>query len=194
MNSKFKELYETLRPSENRNTEKDTFIQWSIYGLCNIFALKTATDHDKIFILTEMHTPKYKIDSNWEIIHVIIKHGIIYYDAKNCYPSLHLAIEQNYPNQKIDYLETNKLGLKKVQLPILDHGFWKIEKFIDDKLFDYTFYDGFEILDNRNTRRKFIKFLIDEYYSWIPTRYAKLIQRRSKTIKKGNILCQTPKN
>jgi hypothetical protein len=194
MNSKFKKLYETLRPSKNRNTEKDAFIQWSTHGLCNIFALKTATDHDKILILTDAHTPKHKINSDWEIIHVIIKHGTAYYDAKNCYPSIRLAIGQGNPNQKIDYLETTKFGLIKLQSPILDHGFWKIDKFIDDKLLNYEFCDGFEILDNQNTRQEFIKFLIDEYYSWIQTRYAKLIKKHSKTIKKGRTLCQTTKN
>lgn len=179
MDTRIKDIYDTIRPIKNRNTKHDTFVTWSMYGLCNIFAISTSTNQDKIVILTDKHQPSYKLNDNWEIVHVLINHDNYFYDARGTYKSIHAALKRNN-HKNVNILIVNKDALLESQLPVFDHGFWTIGNFIDDKLFDYQsqFNHGAEILDDPKTYHQIKIFLIKQYYMWTQQRYIQLITQK----------------
>lgn len=179
MDTRIKDIYDTIRPIKDRNTKHDPFITWSMYGLCNIFAIKTATDQDKIVILTDKHQRSYKLNDNWEIVHVLINHNNYFYDARDTYKSIHAARKRNN-HKNVNILIVNKDALLKSQPPAFDHGFWTISNFIDDKLFDYQaqFNRGAEILDDPEMHFQTKIFLIKQYYMWTEQRYIQLINQK----------------
>lgn len=179
MDTRIKDIYNIIRPIKNRNTQHDTFVTWSMYGLCNIFAIKTSTDQDKIVILANNDQPSYKLNDDWEIVHILINHNNYFYDARDTYESIQAALKSNN-NKNVNILIVNKDALLESQLPVFDHGFWTIGNFIDDKLFDYQsqFNHGAESLDDPKTYHQIKIFLIKQYYMWTQQRYIQLITQK----------------
>lgn len=179
MDTRIKAIYNIIRPIEDRDTKHDPFITWSMYGLCNIFAIKTATNQDKIVILTDKDQPSYKLNDDWEIVHILINHHNYFYDARDTYTSIQAAIKCNH-HENVNILRVNKAALLESQLSAFDHSFWTIGNFIDDKLFDYQsqFNRGTEILDDPKIHLQTKNFLIKQYYKWTQQRYAHLINQK----------------
>lgn len=178
MDTRIKTIYNIIRPIEDRKTKHDPFITWSMYGLCNIFAIKTATDQDQIVILTDNWWPSYELNDDWEIVHILINHHNYFYDARDTYASIPAALKRNH-HKNVNILMADKAALLESQLAAFDHSFWTIGDFIDDKLFDYQdqFNWGTELLDNPKIYLQTKNFLINQYYRWTQQRYAQLISK-----------------